>query len=170
MTYDWLVYNYGPRCTLVSAASALQYLGARGARKLVAIIEAHVQLSMRFGTLPWCYVGYLGPVGIKSQLDRGIEEAARQGGIRVKSATHFLVSRRRLVRHLQSGQPAVLNCISAPGGSRFHSVVAVSADGLIGSVDPNTGELTLAPWRFIDSLTRSVTFVTLLPAPKVVPL
>ncbi|HEY8692437.1 MAG TPA: hypothetical protein VIR57_06805, partial [Chloroflexota bacterium] len=65
----WLVRNYGPRCTLVCAASVLRQMGAAG-DSLVDVIAAATGFREAYGPPVLAYVGG------HSALDRGIEQAA----------------------------------------------------------------------------------------------
>ncbi len=138
----WLVRNYGPRCTLVCAASVLRKLGARSER-LVEIIERATGFK-KSGPPARAYIGWR-----KSPLDRGIEEAARDGGIRVVSRTRLLVRYRHIVASLDRGLPVVLNSYLAPSGLWSHSVLAVGYQRkgrLILTLDPNDGQFRWMSW------------------------
>jgi len=120
--HDWLVGNYGARCTLVSAASVLQLLGAKAApKRLVRILEEHTRWKENARSLSELLPFWLSYLG---RLDRGIEAAARAGGIEVKSKTTFIFGMRKIQKAINSGSGVVLNCIWAPSGSFSHSVVA----------------------------------------------
>lgn len=165
-TRDWMIGNFGPRCTLVSAASVLRRLGARPQR-LVSTIEGNVhfhenpRIKLFEGPSLWDYVGIFRP----SRLDRAIELAARQGGIEVRSRTVLFPfwTWRRLRRHFDSGGLAILNCLTAPSGSRFHSVVAAEyTDGppALLTIDPNDmGQRKKIKGNLKTGIVTAVTFV-----------
>lgn len=153
-SHEWLVGNFGPRCTLVSATSVLQLLGARSDR-MVEILEEHTGFKenptwldqIRFA------LSYL------RRLDRGIEAAAFAGGIRVKSRTKFVFSWRSLKKSFDHGNPVVLNCYWAPSGSFSHSVVGLgyrTEPNELLSLDPNDG---IERWTSHLRKICSVTFV-----------
>ena len=139
---DWLVFNYGPRCTLVCAASVLQKLGARSDR-LVEIIERFCHLKQRSGPPARAYIGR------HCALDRGIEFAAEEGGLHVKSRTRFHIGWKRITASLDRGHPVILNCYRAPGGRWRHSVLAVAYEAVgrrLLTLDPNDGKLRWMIW------------------------
>ena len=140
-TPDWLIFNYGPRCTLVSAASVLQRLGARSNR-LLEIIERATGFK-KSGPPARAYIG------LKAPLDRGIESAAQAGGIKVLSRTRFLGLRKHIVRNINADLPLVLNCYRAPSGCWSHSVICVGyADNgrRLLTLDPNDGKFRWMSW------------------------
>jgi hypothetical protein len=128
----WLVRNYGPRCTLVCAASVLRRLGADDGR-LVDTIAASTGFREDYGPSVLAYLGG------HSALDRGIEAAADRGGIRVASRTRFVVRWREVAASLDTGVPVVLNCYRAPSRQWSHSILAIDY-----SLDPRR-LLTLDP-------------------------
>ncbi|MBV8084793.1 MAG: hypothetical protein JO247_08255 [Chloroflexi bacterium] len=138
----WLIRNYGPRCTLVSAASVLQWLGASSA-DLVSTIEDALPFHERSGPSVFAYVGG------HSALDRGIERAAAGGGIRVRSRTRFVVRFADIARSIDEGAPVVLNCYRAPSGQWSHSIVATAyarSPRRLLTVDPNDGQERWLTW------------------------
>lgn len=138
----WLVRNYGPRCTLVCAASVLQRLGAESA-SLVDVIAAATGFREGFGPPVLAYLGG------HSALDRGIERAATSGGIKVRSRTRFIVRWQDVVRSLAGGTPVVLNCYRAPSGQWSHSVLAVDyalRPRRLLTLDPNDGLQRWLAW------------------------
>lgn len=139
----WLVRNYGPRCTLVCAASVLRKLGARD-ESLVDAIAATTRFREASGPP---VVAYLGG---HSALDRGIELAARRGGLRVRSRTRFVVRWRDVAAWLERDLPVVLNCYRAPSRQWSHSVLAVRhepASRRLLTLDPNDGRYRWLTWR-----------------------
>jgi hypothetical protein len=140
----WLVRNFGPRCTLVCAASVLRYLGALSTPSLVGTIETATGFRESYGPPIMAYLGG------HSALDRGIEQAAAAAGLRVSSRTRFLVRWRDLVASLDAGVPVVLNCYRAPSRQWSHSVLAVDyADDpkRLLTLDPNDGAQRWLFWR-----------------------
>ena len=138
----WLIRNYGPRCTLVCAASVLQWLGARSP-DLVSVIEGAVPFREQSGPSVFAYVGG------HSVLDRAIERAAALGGIRVQSRTRFVVCFAEIARSLDEGAPVVLNCYRAPSGQWSHSIVATSyahSPRRLLTLDPNDGQQRWLSW------------------------
>jgi hypothetical protein len=139
----WLVRNYGPRCTLVCAASVLRRLGASQEAGLVDVIADATGFRERFGPPVLAYLGG------HSALDRGIERAARLAGLRVRSRTRFIVRWHDIVARLKAHELVVLNCYRAPSGQWSHSVLAV--DFAVGprrllTLDPNDGEYRWLTW------------------------
>lgn len=114
----WLLRNQGARCTLVCAASVLRLLGA-GAEGLVPVLERATAFREGYGPSVFAYFGG------HSALDRGIERAARQAGVAVRSRTRFVVRWADVVRGLDAGLPLVLNCWRAPSRQWSHSVLAI---------------------------------------------
>jgi hypothetical protein len=138
----WLVRNYGPRCTLVCAASVLRFLGAAGDSG-VDVIATATGFREAYGPPALAYLGG------HSALDRGIERAARRAGLRVYSRTRFLVRWRDLVASLSTGTPVILNCYRAPSRQWSHSVLAVdyTADPRrLLTLDPNDGCYRWLTW------------------------
>ena len=138
----WLVRNYGPRCTLVCAASVLQRMGAVSAG-LVDTIAAATGFRETAGPP---VVAYLGG---HSALDRGIERAGRLGGITVRSRTRFIVRWRDVVESLDRGAPVVLNCFRAPSRQWSHSVLALDYKDeprRLLTLDPNDGVERWLTW------------------------
>ncbi|MGH9550451.1 MAG: hypothetical protein ACRD72_25470 [Candidatus Angelobacter sp.] len=156
---DWLIGNYGNRCTLVSSASALNLLGADSPR-LVQVIEEHVRFNPKSGPSMFDYLGF----GRQSRLDQGIEAAARTGGIEVSSRTQLFFSWRRVRKSLASGSLVVLNCLRAPGGTWNHSTIAVGYDvkpDRLLSVDPNNGVASVKRrWNPFSGTIATVTIIT----------
>jgi hypothetical protein len=141
-TYDWLIPNYGPRCTLVCAASVLRKLGAES-DSLVEVIERTIGFKPSGPPAR----AYLGP---NSPLDRGIAEAGRAGGIAVRSKTRFLVHWKEIVESLAAGVPVVLNCYRAPSGRWSHSVLAIDCDRenkRLLTLDPNDAIARWMTWN-----------------------
>jgi hypothetical protein len=139
----WLIRNYGPRCTLVSAASVLQRLGARSP-DLVQAIEEAVPFHAASGPSLFAYLGG------HSALGRAIERAAALGGICVRSRTRFVVRFTEIARSLDEGVPVVLNCYRAPSGQWSHSVVATAyarSPRRLLTLDPNDGQERWLTWR-----------------------
>jgi hypothetical protein len=139
---DWLVRNYGPRCTLVCAASVLRFLGARS-DQLVDTIAGGTGFHETYGPSVLAYLGG------HSALDRGVERAGRLGGIDVRSRTRFVVRWRDLAASLAAGAPVVLNCWRAPSGQWSHSVLAVDCDPAarrLLTLDPNDGLYRWLTW------------------------
>ena len=157
----WLIRNYGPRCTLVSAASVLQWLGASSA-DLVSTIEDAVPFHGRSGPSVFAYIGG------HSALDRGIERAATAGGIRVRSRTRFVVRFADIVRSIDEGAPVVLNCFRAPSGQWSHSIVATAyarSPRRLLTVDPNDGQERWLGWlRPATGWVCTATFIQPLPS------
>ena len=158
----WLVRNYGPRCTLVCAASVLQRLGAQSPT-LVDTIAAATGFRENYGPR---VVAYLGG---HSALDRGIERAAAEGGLEVRSRTRFVVRWADVARSLATGLPVVLNCWRAPSGQWSHSVVAVEAalePRRLLTLDPNDGAYRWLTWlRPATGWVCTATFIEPLTAP-----
>ncbi|MBV9121131.1 MAG: hypothetical protein JOZ39_10520 [Chloroflexi bacterium] len=152
----WLVRNYGPRCTLVCAASLLQSLGAQSA-DLLPILEHGTGFRETYGPP---IVAYLGG---HSALDRSIERAARAGGIRVRSRTRFLVRFADIARCLDAQGGVILNCFRAPSGQRSHSVLAIGHQQRprrILTLDPNDATQHWLTWlRPATGLVCTATFV-----------
>jgi hypothetical protein len=139
---SWLVRNYGPRCTLVCAASVLRRLGAAG-DSLVDVIAAATWFREAYGPSVMAYLGG------HSALDRGIEEAAARGGLRVRSRTRFVVRWRDLAASLARDVPVVLNCYRAPSHQWSHSVLAVGCTERprrLLTLDPNDGAHRWLTW------------------------
>ena len=155
----WLIGNYGNRCTLVSSASALQLLGATSP-KLVQVIEAQIHFNPNRGPSVFDYLGFFG----KSALDRGIEAAALEGGIKVRSQTRLFLSWAKVRKSLSSGSLVVLNCLRAPGGTWNHSVLAIGYDrkpDRFISVDPNNGVVSVKRrWNPFSGAIATVTIIT----------
>jgi hypothetical protein len=158
----WLIRNYGPRCTLVCAASVLQCLGASSPH-LVSTIEAHTMFRERYGPSMLAYVGG------HSALDRGVEEAAALAGLRVRSHTRFVVRFAEIASSLDAGAPVVLNCYRAPSGHWSHSVLATAYERSprrLLTLDPNDGRERWLTWlRPATGWVCTATFITLTPSP-----
>jgi hypothetical protein len=144
---DWLVGNFGPRCTLVSSASALLLLGARSdPRTLVHSIERRVnfresRLGMDWLAGPWL-LDYPELPLRRAPLDLSIEAAAMEAGIEVESHGRLFWRWATLLDHLHTDSPIVLNCLKAPGSTYSHSVVCVGGDERqLLAVDPNDGQV-----------------------------
>ncbi len=138
----WLVRNYGPRCTLVCAASVLRQMGAAG-DSLVDVIAAATGFREAYGPPVLAYVGG------HSALDRGIEQAAAAGGVSVRSRTRFVVRWRDVVASLAGGTPVVLNCWRAPSRQWSHSILAVDyalTPRRLLTLDPNDGAHRWLTW------------------------
>jgi len=159
----WLIANYGPRCTLVCAASVLQRLGA-ASPDLVATIEASTLFREGSGPSVLAYVGG------HSALDRGIERAAEVGGIRVHSRTRFVVRFDEVARSLEHGAPVVLNCWRAPSGRWSHSVLATAYERRprrLLTLDPNDGRERWLTWlRPSTGWVCTATFIAPSPSPS----
>lgn len=141
-TYAWLIRNYGPRCTLVCAASVLRKLGAKS-ELLVEVIER----TIRFKPSGPPARAYLGP---NSPLDRGIVEAGRTGGIEINSRTRFLVRWSDITESISRGVPVVLNCYRAPSGRWSHSILAIDCDlknKRLLTLDPNDAITRWLTWN-----------------------
>ena len=139
----WLVRNYGPRCTLVCAASVLRFLGAPEGAPLVDTIAGCTGFQERSGPPVLAYLGG------HSALDRGIERAARLSGLEVHSRTRFIVRWRDVAESLDDGVPVVLNCYRAPSRQWSHSVLAVDhapAPRRVLTLDPNDGQERWLTW------------------------
>jgi hypothetical protein len=138
---SWLIRNYGPRCTIVCAASVLRKLGAEG--QLVDVIAAATGFREAYGPPVLAYLGG------HSALDRGVEQAAELGGLHVRSHTHFVVRWAEIVESLSAGVPVVLNCFRAPSRQWSHSVLAVDCEPQprrLLTLDPNDGMLRWKAW------------------------
>ena len=139
---SWLVRNYGPRCTLVCAASVLRRLGAAN-DSLVEVIAAATGFREAYGPPVWAYLGG------HSALDRGIERAGSSGGISVRSRTRFVVRWPDLAASLAADIPVVLNCCRAPSRQWSHSVLAVEYalnPRRLLTLDPNDGACRWLTW------------------------
>ncbi len=158
MAHEWLVRNYGPRCTLVCAASVLRCLGAAEDAPLVDTIAHCTGFRERSGPPVLAYLGG------HSALDRGIERAARLGGIRVRSRTRFVVRWRDIIASLDAGVPVVLNCYRAPSRQWSHSVLAVdhaTSPRRLLTLDPNDGAYRWLTWlRPATGWVCTATFIT----------
>jgi len=138
---EWLIRNFGPRCTLVCAASVLKKLGASPDR-LLQLIEKTIKFNERWGPNAFAYIG-------PKRLDRGIEIAALDGGIKVRANTRLFVRWKHIVESLERGVPVVFNCYRAPRGVWRHSVLAIgyqSQGKRILTLDPNDGVETWMSW------------------------
>jgi len=158
----WLVRNYGPRCTLVCAASVLRLLGACSP-DLLPVIEAATSFRESYGPSVLAYLGG------HSALDRGIERAAALEGLRVRSRTRFVVRWGDIVRSLGAGVPVVLNCYRAPSRQWSHSVLAtgyaIEPRRLL-TLDPNDGLERWLTWlRPASGWICTATFIEPVPAP-----
>jgi hypothetical protein len=140
---DWLLRNYGPRCTLVCAVSVLRLLGA-SAEGMVPVLERATGYLESYGPRITAYLGG------HSQLDRGIEAAARLSGLRVASRTRFFFPWRSLKQSLDTGVPIVLNCFRAPSRRWSHSVLATAYKEFprrLLTLDPNDGVSRWMRWN-----------------------
>lgn len=138
----WLIRNYGPRCTLVCAASILQKLGA-SPEGLVRSIEQSIGFTVRMGPSAHAYLGK------DRLLDRAIEKAASISGISVRANTRLFVARQHIVSSLRAGVPVILNCFRSPSCRWSHSVLAVDYDEngrLLLTLDPNDASYTWMTW------------------------
>ncbi|MHB8620275.1 MAG: hypothetical protein ACYDAG_12025 [Chloroflexota bacterium] len=157
---EWLVRNYGARCTLVCAASVLLKLGA-SREGLMAALEHGSGFREGYGPPIAAYLGG------HSRLDRAIERAGRAGGIGVRSRTRFLFGWRSLAGAADRGEPVVLNCFRAPGGLWSHSVLAVdwrAGPRRLLTLDPNDGEDHWLTWgRPATGWICTATFITRAP-------
>lgn len=162
MTPDWFIANYGPRCTLVSAAAGLQLLGAKSPL-LVDVIETNISFSSRYGPNPLAYLSLMDNL---APLDRAIELAANAGGIKVKARTKFFPSWAYVFKHFSKPNTiAVLNCLKAPGGKFNHSVLAYAIDSSkvgLETIDPNTANSNFYYWhKALSGIVITVTFIEL---------
>ncbi|HLQ34248.1 MAG TPA: hypothetical protein VK457_16305 [Chloroflexota bacterium] len=157
----WLVRNYGPRCTLVCAASVLRSLGAAVDAPLVDTIADCTGFRETSGPPVLAYLGG------HSALDRGIERAARLAGVDVRSRTRFVVRWRDVVASLEMAVPVVLNCYRAPSRQWSHSVLAVdyaASPRRLLTVDPNDGLQRWLNWlRPTTGWICTATFIVPLP-------
>lgn len=156
---DWLMRNYGPRCTLVCAASVLRFLGARGDSSLVETIETATGFRPDYGPPVLAYLGG------HSALDRGIELAARRHDLEVRSRTRLVVRWRDVADSIRAGSPVVLNCYRAPSRQWSHSVLAVDYAEYprrLLTLDPNDGCHRWLTWlRPTTGWICTATFITL---------
>jgi len=139
----WLVRNYGPRCTLVCAASVLRKLGAAPDAPLVETIAGATGFRENYGPPALAYLGG------HSALDRGMEQAAAAAGLRVRCRTRFAIRWVDLVASVACDVPVVLNCFRAPSGQWSHSVLAVDytlEPRRLLTLDPNDGQQRWLTW------------------------
>ncbi len=158
---SWLVYNYGPRCTLVSAASGLKFLGCHDDIDLIKILEDRLDFHPRFGPSALNYIS-LG--GYPPKLDQAIETAGFKANLKVRAKTRFNTSFTSLTTNfINTKSVAILNCIVAPGGKFNHSVLAYELDinhRILATIDPNNGIITAYQWRNLN-LIACITLISL---------
>ncbi len=149
VSVDWLIRNYGPRCTLVCAASVLHKLGVPP-QELVPDIERQIDFSVSLGPSPFAYIGKNAP------LDKAIESVAAANGLRLSVRTRFAFGWQLIAESLDREIPVILNCYRAPSGRWRHSVLGVAyragARQLL-TLDPNDGSKHWMKWKWPGSAT-----------------
>ena len=161
--------NFGYRCTLVDAASVLDYYGADSTQFLLALMLSDAtDYSPRSGPPWWAYVG---TPGQRPLLDVAIERVGGSAGVPVRAQTHPGLNFARAVVAIAHDEPVILNVARTPGGVYNHSLLAVGFDtrdghALLLVLDPNT---QLLQWIGPDTLwstTVTSTFIVPLVPPE----
>jgi hypothetical protein len=140
----WLAppVNFGYRCTLVDAASILDYYGALLPQSVLALeLSADVDYSAAQHGPPWW--AYVAVPGKRTLLDRAIERVAAQAGLEVTSQTTIGLNFDRAALAISHNQPIILNVARAPDGTYNHSLLAYGYDTRDGHarllvLDPNS--------------------------------
>jgi Peptidase_C39 like family len=140
----WLAppVNFGYRCTLVDAASILDYYGAPLPQSVLALqLSADTDYSAARQGPPWW--AYVGVPGQPTLLDRAIERVAVQSGLDVVSQTTIGLNFDRAAVAIAHNQPVILNMMRAPDGTYDHSLLAYGYDTRDGHaqllvLDPNS--------------------------------
>jgi hypothetical protein len=134
--------NFGYRCTLVDAATVLDYYGAQMSQSLLALrLSGTTGYSDAAQGVPWW--AYVGRPGQRPLLDSGIERVANEVGLRVRAQTVPGLDFARAASAIARNQPLILNMWRAPDGTYNHSLLAYGYDARPGHalllvVDPNS--------------------------------
>ena len=153
----WFVYNYGRRCTLVCAVSALRFLGADLGLDLVSEIEKNIDFYPSLGPSA---LNYFGLGRQRPKLDLAVEMAGKSSGLIISAQTIAWPNFDLIKENYKANDSAfVLNCFMAPGGRFNHSVLAYDVDldkTVLRTIDPNNGVITDYKWgklNFVVTLT-----------------
>lgn len=162
--------NFGFRCTLVDAASVLDYYGAQATQFVLALMLSDAtDYSPQNGPPWWAYVA---PPGQRPLLDVAIERVGESAGVPVHANTHLGLNFAQAVAAITHDEPVILNVARTPDGTYNHSLLAIGFDTRAGQslllvLDPNTQALD---WIGPDSLwstTITSTFIVPLAPPEV---
>lgn len=163
--HGWLgrPINFGYRCTLVDAATVLNYYGAREPQAMLALeLSQATDYDPNAGP-PWW--AYLAPPGKRPLLDEAIESVAAFNNMRVTAQTTLGLNFDRAVAAIGHHQPVVLNMARTPDGTTNHSLLAYGYDTRGGQtallvVDPNTQVSFWVTQSTYWSETITATFIT----------
>lgn len=148
---DWLIRNYGPRCTLVCVASIVRKFmspiaEAPGLVDKIAARTGYCNEPRWFnffqsGTMWTAYVG--------NGLDKGVKQAATECGVTLKSGTRWFFRFSHFARSIDAGVPVAIHCLRAPSRRKSHSVLVVGYNReqrQLLTLDPNDAVLYPFTW------------------------
>lgn len=160
--------NFGYRCTLVDAASVLDYYGADTTQFVLALLLSNATDYAPHSGPPWW--AYVAPPGQRPLLDVAIERVAESAGVPVRSQTHVGLNFAQAVAAIARDEPVILNVARTPDGTLDHSLLAIGFDTRAGHalllvLDPNTQSLHWVGPGSLWSTTITSTFITPLAPP-----
>ena len=162
--------NFGYRCTLVDAASVLDYYGAQVTQFMLALkLSEATDYTPRSGPPWWAYVA---APGKRPLLDVAIERVGERAGVPVRSQTHVGINFAQAVTAIAHDEPVILNVARTPDGTYNHSLLAIGFDtrggqSLLLVLDPNTQALDWIGPDSLWSMTVTSTFIVPLASPGV---
>lgn len=160
--------NFGFRCTLVDAATVLDYYGADVTQFMLALnLSDATDYSPRGGPPWWAYVA---SPGERPLLDVAIERVGDNAGVRVRAETNLGLNFTLAVAAIAHDEPVILNVARTPEGTLDHSLLAIGFDTRAGQslllvLDPNTQALQWIGPASLWSTTITSTYIVPLAPP-----